>query len=106
MRTSTARPGARLRMTNRRLESLAGQHRRVPRCPLSLSQFLCRIEGKTAYFIYSSVASIMKIRLALLLTLIFSAAPTIPSFGAAERVALVIGNAKYPDADAPLKEPI
>ncbi|MBP1292058.1 hypothetical protein M2192_006132 [Bradyrhizobium elkanii USDA 61] len=47
----------------------------------------------------------MKIRLALLATLIFSiAAPTL-SFAAGDRFALVIGNAKYPDADAPLKEP-
>ena len=29
-----------------------------------------------------------------------------PSFAAGERYALVIGNAKYPDAEAPLKEPI
>ena len=28
------------------------------------------------------------------------------SFAAGERFALVIGNAKYPDAEAPLKEPI
>src|SRR6478609_3267937 len=48
----------------------------------------------------------MKIRLALLLTVIFSVASIAPSFGAGERFALVIGNAKYPDADAPLKEPI
>jgi hypothetical protein len=43
----------------------------------------------------------MKIRLALLLTLIFSASSIAPSFGAGERFALVIGNAKYPDAEAP-----
>src|SRR3979409_775414 len=48
----------------------------------------------------------MKIRLALLLTLIFSASSIAPSFGAGERFALVIGNAKYPDAEAPLKEPL
>jgi hypothetical protein len=48
----------------------------------------------------------MKIRLALLLTVIFSVASIAPSFGAGERFALVIGNAKYPDAEAPLKEPI
>src|SRR5260221_8225388 len=48
----------------------------------------------------------MKIRLALLLTLIFSAASIAPSFGAGDRFALVIGNSKYPDAEAPLKEPI
>ena len=48
----------------------------------------------------------MKTRLALLLTLIFSVTSTAPSFAAGDRYALVIGNAKYPDADAPLKEPI
>lgn len=48
----------------------------------------------------------MKIRLALLATLIFSIASPVSSFAAGERFALVIGNAKYPDADAPLKEPI
>jgi Caspase domain/Tetratricopeptide repeat len=47
----------------------------------------------------------MRMRLALLLVLIFSVAPAAPSV-AAERFALVIGNAKYPDAEAPLKEPI
>ena len=51
-------------------------------------------------------AVIMKIRLALLLTLLFSVASVAPSFAAGERYALVIGNAKYPDAEAPLKEPI
>src|SRR6201989_3037433 len=45
-------------------------------------------------------------RLLLLLTLLVSVALTGPSVAAGERVALVIGNAKYPDADAPLKEPI
>src|SRR6478752_267603 len=48
----------------------------------------------------------MKIRLALLLTLLFSASSIAPSFGAGDRFALVIGNAKYPDAEAPLREPI
>src|SRR5882757_3205406 len=48
----------------------------------------------------------MKIRLALLITVIFSVASIAPSFGAGDRFALVIGNAKYPDAEAPLKEPI
>jgi hypothetical protein len=48
----------------------------------------------------------MKIRVALLLTLLFSVASVAPSFAAGERYALVIGNAKYPDAEAPLKEPI
>ena len=56
-------------------------------------------------------AVIMKTRLALLLTSIFSAAifsvaSVAPSFAAGERFALVIGNAKYPDAEAPLKEPL
>jgi hypothetical protein len=53
----------------------------------------------------------MKIRLVLLLTMMFSVASlsvvsVAPSFAAGERFALVIGNAKYPDAEAPLKEPI
>ena len=48
----------------------------------------------------------MKIRFALLLPLLLSVVLTGPSFAAANRIALVIGNAKYPDADAPLKEPI
>lgn len=48
----------------------------------------------------------MKIRLALLLTLLASVVSTTASFAAGDRYALVIGNAKYPDADAPLKEPI
>jgi Caspase domain/Tetratricopeptide repeat len=47
----------------------------------------------------------MRIRLTLLVTLILSIASIVPS-AAADRFALVIGNAKYPDADAPLKEPI
>jgi len=48
----------------------------------------------------------MTFRLVLLLSLLVSAAVTGPSFAAGDRFALVIGNAKYPDADAPLKEPI
>src|SRR5215467_249309 len=48
----------------------------------------------------------MKTSLALLLSLIISVAWTVPSSAAGDRYALVIGNAKYPDADAPLKEPI
>src|SRR6195256_4230251 len=49
----------------------------------------------------------MKFRLALLLILIASVAPIARSAAAgADRFALVIGNAKYPDAEAPLKEPI
>jgi hypothetical protein len=49
----------------------------------------------------------MRIRLALLVTFILSVAPIVPSVAAgADRFALVIGNAKYPDAEAPLKEPI
>src|SRR5882757_3602825 len=56
-------------------------------------------------------AVIMKIRFGLLTPLIFSAAifsvvSVAPSFAASDRYALVIGNAKYPDAEAPLKEPI
>ncbi len=47
----------------------------------------------------------MKFRLALLLILIVSIAPA-PSWATGDRFALVIGNAKYPDAEAPLKEPI
>src|ERR1700761_8779728 len=47
----------------------------------------------------------MRICFALLVISILAIAPVDPSF-AADRFALVIGNAKYPDADAPLKEPI
>jgi hypothetical protein len=52
----------------------------------------------------------MRLRLALLVTLILSVAilsvaPAVSCF-AADRFALVIGNAKYPDAEAPLKEPV
>ncbi|QCJ95075.1 hypothetical protein DAA61_03605 [Bradyrhizobium sp. WBAH33] len=48
----------------------------------------------------------MKIRFFVLLSLLISLVPTAPSLAAGDRFALVIGNAKYPDADAPLKEPI
>src|SRR4030081_765619 len=51
----------------------------------------------------------MRICLAFLVTLILSIAPLVPSVAAdnrAERYALVIGNAKYPDAEGTLKEPI
>jgi hypothetical protein len=50
----------------------------------------------------------MRIRLALLVTLIVSVTPIVPSLAAdrGDRFALVIGNSKYPDAEAPLKEPI
>jgi hypothetical protein len=51
----------------------------------------------------------MKICFALLVTSILAIAPIDRSVAAdsrADRFALVIGNAKYPDADAPLKEPI
>jgi hypothetical protein len=48
----------------------------------------------------------MKTRLVLLLALIIQVASAVPSAAAGDRYALVIGNAKYPDADAPLKEPI
>src|SRR5262249_19665954 len=40
------------------------------------------------------------------LTALFSVVSTAPSSAAGDRYALVIGNAKYPDADAPLKEPV
>ncbi len=48
----------------------------------------------------------MKIRFLFLLPLLVSLIPTAPSHAAGDRFALVIGNAKYPDADSPLKEPI
>ena len=49
----------------------------------------------------------MRIRLAFLLISVLSVIPIAPSVAAgAERFALVIGNAKYPDAESPLKEPI
>ena len=49
----------------------------------------------------------MSIRLSLLALLVFLLAQNFPSAAiAADRFALVIGNAKYPDADAPLKEPV
>ena len=48
----------------------------------------------------------MNARLALLLTLLLSTISIAPSFAAGDRYALVIGNAKYPDADTPLKDPI
>src|ERR1700687_396806 len=49
----------------------------------------------------------MRIRLALLVILVLSVTPIVPSAAAgADRFALVIGNAKYPDAETPLKEPI
>jgi hypothetical protein len=51
----------------------------------------------------------MKICLVSLVTLVLLVAPLVPSMAAdnrADRYALVIGNAKYPDAEAPLKEPI
>ncbi|MBC9882017.1 tetratricopeptide repeat protein [Bradyrhizobium sp. INPA01-394B] len=48
----------------------------------------------------------MKICFLFLLSLLVLIIPTAPSLAAGDRVALVIGNAKYPDADSPLKEPI
>src|SRR5689334_3077506 len=48
----------------------------------------------------------MTFRLVLLLLLFVSAALTGPACAAGDRIALLIGNARYPDADAPLKEPI
>src|SRR2546423_3118506 len=47
----------------------------------------------------------MKIRV-LLLSLLLSVSSAVPSLAAGERLALIIGNAKYPDAEAPLKEPL
>src|ERR1700742_1954405 len=49
---------------------------------------------------------LMKTSLAFLLIALFSVAWTPASPAAGDRFALVIGNAKYPDADAPLKEPL
>ncbi|MBV9533289.1 MAG: caspase family protein [Bradyrhizobium sp.] len=48
----------------------------------------------------------MRTRLASLLALIFFFAPSASSSAAGDRYALLIANAKYPDADAPLKEPV
>src|SRR5512140_551568 len=50
----------------------------------------------------------MRILFASLVALLVSVAPTVSSVAAdrGDRIALVIGNSKYPDADAPLKEPI
>src|SRR4030088_3580873 len=49
----------------------------------------------------------MRIRLALLVIFVLSITATFQSAAAgADRLALVIGNAKYPDAETPLKEPI
>lgn len=48
----------------------------------------------------------MKIRFLFLLPLLVTLIPTAPSLAAGDRFALIIGNAKYPDADSPLKEPI
>src|SRR3954471_6061887 len=48
----------------------------------------------------------MKIRFLFLLPLLVSLVPAAPSLAAGDRFALIIGNAKYPDADAPLKEPL
>ncbi|MGC2781472.1 MAG: caspase family protein, partial [Bradyrhizobium sp.] len=52
----------------------------------------------------------MTARLLLLLGLMFSVVVSVavsrPALAAGDRFALVIGNAKYPDAEAPLKEPI
>jgi hypothetical protein len=48
----------------------------------------------------------MRIRSLLFFLLLASVVLTAPSLAAGERFALVIGNAKYPDADTPLKEPL
>src|SRR6195952_2910721 len=47
----------------------------------------------------------MRLHLALLATLILSVTPSAAA-DRGDRVALVIGNSKYPDAESPLKEPI
>ena len=47
----------------------------------------------------------MKIRV-FVLSLLLSVSSAVPSLAAGERLALVIGNSKYPDAEAPLREPI
>ena len=52
---------------------------------------------------------VMKLRFALLAVLTWCAAPMVSADAAdsrSERFALVIGNAKYPDAEAPLREPL
>ncbi len=51
----------------------------------------------------------MRLRIALLAALSLLATPVaapVPALAAGDRVALVIGNAKYPDNEAPLKEPV
>ena len=48
----------------------------------------------------------MRFRSAVLLIATMIVVPALPAAAADSRVALVIGNAKYPDAEAPLKEPI
>ncbi len=48
----------------------------------------------------------MKLRTALLIVLIALMASPITAFAADGRVALVIGNARYPDAEKPLKQPV
>lgn len=51
----------------------------------------------------------MKIRIALIALLTLSTTPVLQATATEERaprIALVVGNAKYPDAEAPLKEPI
>src|SRR5215475_409841 len=64
------------------------------------------VEARAGSAPYSLDRRRMKIRLAYLLIALFSVASTAPSSAAGDRFALVIGNAKYPDAEAPLKEPI
>lgn len=48
----------------------------------------------------------MKLRSALLIVLTLLMASPIAAMAAGDRVALVIGNAKYPDAEKPLKQPV
>lgn len=62
--------------------------------------------GHGAFLLDRWTAIVMTFRLVTLLALIVTLAFTGPSLAAGERFALVIGNSKYPDAEAPLKEPI
>lgn len=48
----------------------------------------------------------MILRLLFVAFVLLSAALVAPAFAAGERYALVIGNAKYPDSETPLKEPL
>ena len=71
-------------------------------CALKMGAQLRKVETMCFGLNRSNV----RLRLALLLLVLVSLVPTSPSFASGDRVALVIGNAKYPDSEAPLKEPI